>query len=79
MLMSNVNGYPRNPIFLIRGIHQGSPLSPIILLIVAQVFSNNLNLSHDITGLLNNGIDLLLYIFADDTEIFLRATLQSAN
>ena len=79
MCYANVNGYLRAPIYLMRGLHQGSPLSPILFLIVAQVISNKLNLSQDITGIVINGIDILLSLFADDTDIFLQANSQSVE
>ena len=44
-------------------------------MIIAQVFSNILKISHDITGFAIQGIDILS-IFADDTDIFFQATSQ---
>ena len=38
MSYANVNGFLSSPIYLMRGLHQGSPLSPILFLLVAQVF-----------------------------------------
>ena len=74
----NINGYLSKPIYLMRGLHQGSPLSPILLMI-AQVFSNKLKISHDITGFAIQGIDILLSLSADDTDIFLQATSQAVE
>ena len=33
---ANINGYLSSPIYLSRGLHQGSPLSPILFLLIAQ-------------------------------------------
>ena len=68
MSYANINGYLSKPIYLMRGLHQGSPLSPILFLMIAQVFSNKLKISHDI-----------LSLFADDTDIFLQATSQTVE
>ena len=72
MSYANINGYLSKPIYLMRGLHQGSPLSPILFLMIAQVFSNKLKISHDITGFAIQGIDILLSLFADNTDIFLQ-------
>ena len=58
MSYANINGYLSKPIYLMRGLHQGSPLSPILFLMIAQVFSNKLKISHDITGFAIQGIDI---------------------
>ena len=79
MSFANINGYLSKPIYLMRGLHQGSPLSPILFLMIAQVFSNKLKISHDITGFAIQGIDILLSLFADDTDIFLQATSQAVE
>ena len=71
---ANVNGFLSNPIYLARGLHQGSPLSPILFLLVAQVFTRKLDLNDNIKGIKINGIDLLLSLYADDTDVFLEAT-----
>ena len=76
MSYANVNGFLSSPVYLMRGLHQGSPLSPILFLLVAQVFSNNLQNSQDITGINIQGVDVLLSLFADDTDIFLEANYQ---
>ena len=75
----NVNGYLSSPVYLFRGLHQGSPLSPILFLLVAQIFSSKLDKRHDISGLTVQGVDILLSLFADDTDIFLNATRQCVD
>ena len=77
MSYANINGYLSKPIYLMRGLYQGSPLSPILFLMIAQVFSNKLKISHDITSFAIQGIDILLSLSADDTDIFLQATSQA--
>ena len=42
MTYANVNGHLSAPIYIDRGLHQGSPLSPILFIIVAQIFTNKL-------------------------------------
>ena len=79
MSYANINGYLSKPIYLIRGLHQGSPLSPILFLMIAQVFSKKLKIIHDITGFAIQGIYILLSLFADDTDIFLQATSQAVE
>ena len=62
------------PIYLGRGLHQGSPLSPVLFLIVAQVFTDNINNNTDIRGIDVNAVKLLMSLFADDTDLFLEAS-----
>ena len=70
----NVNGHLSQQVVLGRGLHQGSPLSPILFLLIAQVFTVNLEYNENIVGICLKGIDILLSLFADDSDIFLRAT-----
>ena len=74
MSFININGHLSPAIYLCRGLHQGSPLSPVLFLLVAQVFSRRLQMNDGIRGLNINGIDILLSLYADDTDIFLNAT-----
>ena len=76
MSYANVNGYLSSPIYISRGLHQGSPLSPILFLLVAQVFTNRLENRPDIKGIEISGVNILLSLFADDTDIFLEASLE---
>ena len=57
--MSNyINGNLRSPAYLDKGLHQGSPLSPVLFLLVAQVFTKRLELNHNIHGFAISGIDI---------------------
>ena len=71
---ANVNGHLSTPIYIGRGLHQGSPLSPILFLIVAQVFTKNITNNSDIRGISVEGVELLHSLFADDTDLFLEAS-----
>ena len=73
----NVNGYLSHPVYLGRGLHQGSPLSPILFLLISQVFTKKLEINENIIGMRVSGIDILLSLYADDTDIFLSATATS--
>ena len=70
---ANVNGHLSAPIHLLRGLHQGSPLSPVLFLLVAQVFSSKIISNKNISGLNIHGVDILMSLFADDTDMFLQA------
>ena len=72
MSFANINGHLSSPIYIYRGLHQGSPLSPILFLLVAQVGSCRLDLS----GIRVQGVDIFLSLFADDTDIFTQASIQ---
>ena len=76
MTYANVNGHLSAPIYIGRGLHQGSPLSPILFIIVAQIFTNKLKNNTDIKGIKVSGVDILLSLFADDTDIFLEASIE---
>ena len=75
----NINSHLSAPVYLGRGLHQGSPLSPILFLLIAQVFSSKLEHNSNIRGIKINGINILLSLFADDTDIFLEATGSSVD
>ena len=75
MSLANVNGHLSTPIYIMRGLHQGSPLSPILFLIVAQVYTARMRDNPNIEGLNISGVQILLSLFADDTDVFLSAKL----
>ena len=72
---ANINGHLSEPIYISRGFHQGSPLSPILFLLVAQIFTRKIENNPKIEGIQINGVDILLSLFADDTDLFLRASI----
>ena len=74
MSLANVNGHLSSPVYLLRGLHQGSPLSPILFLIVAQVLTFKIQHNNRIKGLKISGVEILLSLFADDTDIFMQAS-----
>ena len=73
---ANINGHLSSPIFLLKGLHQGSPLSPVLFLLISQVLTNKLERNTEIKGLKISGIDILISLFADDTDLFLKPTTQ---
>ena len=75
MSYANVNGYLSEPIYLLRGLHQGIPLSPIIFLIVAQVFTVKMYSNTNTEGLTVSGIPVMQSLFADDTDLLLKASV----
>lgn len=75
MSFANINGHLSSPIYLLRGLHQGSPLSPILFLLVAQVLTNKLLNNNQIKGMNLDGVDILLSLFADDTDLFLEPSV----
>ena len=79
MTYANVNGHLSAPIYIGRGLHQGNPLSPILFIIVAQILTNKLKNNTDIKGIKVSGVDILLSLFADDTDIFLEASIECVD
>ena len=75
MSFANINGHLSSPIYLLRGLHQGSPLSPILFLLVAQVLTNKLMNNSQIRSMNVDGVDILLSLFADDTDLFLEPSV----
>ena len=76
MSFANINGHLSSPIYIFRGLHQGSPLSTILFLLVAQMGSCRCDSRQDISGIRVQGIDIFLSLFADDTDIFTQASIQ---
>ena len=73
---ANINGHLSEPIYISRGLHQGSPLSPILFLLVAQFFTRKIKNNPKIEGIQINGVDILLSLFADDTDLYHRASIE---
>ena len=74
MSYANVNGHLSDTIYISRGLHQGRPLSPI--LIVAQILTYKVNSNQDVKGLYINIVEILLSLFADDMDIFFHASIE---
>ena len=66
-----INGHLSEPVYLMRGLHQGSPLSPILFLLVGQMFTARCVQNEIIKGLCIEGVEIKLSLFADDTDSFL--------
>jgi len=73
MSMLLVNGNLTEPVYLQRGLHQGSPLSPLLFIIVGQILTNRCYSNKNIKGLSIEGVDVMMSLFADDTDTFLEA------
>lgn len=76
---ANVNGHLSDTIYIGRGLHQGSPLSPILFLITAQVFTKRLEDNTEVKGISIDFCKLLQSLFADDTDLFLAASEQTIS
>ena len=73
-----VNGEPRGLIHPSRGIRQGDPLSPFLFLLCIEGLIKSAELKGDIHGfsLCRRGPKLTHLLFADDSLLFCRATVE---
>ena len=76
---ANINGHLSSPIYLLKGLHQGSPLSPVLFLLVSQVLTGKITSNPNIRGLKISGVDILNSLFADDTDLFLEPSASSVK
>ena len=60
MSYANINGHLSSPIYIFRCLRLGSPLLPILFLLVAQVCSTKLSMRRDIEGITVQGADITL-------------------
>ena len=79
-----INGKPRGKITPLRGLHQGDPISPYLLLLCAEGLSALIRKKESMGQLRGVGeskqAPLVLYLFfADDSIIFCRATMEECK
>ena len=67
-----VNGHLSEPVYLCRGLHQGSPLSPILFILVGQTLTDRCVQNEQIKGITVDNVEVLMSLFADDTDSFLK-------
>ena len=53
-------------------MRQGDPLSPYLFIIVLEVLAISIRKNKDIQGIVVDGIEIKLELFADDLTVFLR-------
>ena len=66
------NGFSTGPFEIQRGVRQGDPLSPYLFIIVLEVLAVSIRKNKDIQGIVVDGIEVKLELFADDLTVFLR-------
>ena len=76
---ANIKGHLGDLIYISRGLHQGSQLLPILFLLVAQMFTRKIENNPEIEGFQINGVDILLSLFADDTYLFIHASIKCSE
>ena len=68
------NGFISDWLTATRGLHQGCCISPHIFNLCGQIFANILEHNNKIDGITAHGLFILLAQFADDTNLFLKAS-----
>ena len=66
------NAFCTGPFEIQRGVRQGDPLSPYLFIIVLEVLAVSIRKNKDIQGIVVDGIEIKLELFADDLTVFLR-------
>ena len=66
------NGFSTGPFEIQRGVRQGDPLSPYLFIIVLEVLAITKRGNNDVQGVVVDGIEIKLELFADDVTVFLR-------
>ena len=66
------NGFLTPSFNLKRGVHQGDPLSPSLFIIVLELLAISVRSNDQISGIVVDGNELKLVIFADDITSFVR-------
>ena len=67
-----INGHLSEPVYLCRGLHQGSPLSPILFILAGQSLTDRCVQNEQIKGIIVDNVEVLMSLFADDTDTFLK-------
>ena len=73
-LCTQNNGYISDWLTPTRGLHQGCCISPHLMLLMGQIFADLLQNNQSIQGISIHNIVMLLSQFADDTNLFLKAS-----
>ena len=66
------NRFSTGPFEIQRGVRQGDPLSPYLFIIVLEVLAISIHKNKDIQGIVVDGMEIKLELFADDLTVFLR-------
>ena len=66
------NGYLTSWFKPLRGVRQGCPLSPYLLILTVEILSNNILQDTNIKGIVIFGNEIKLTQFGDDTNLFCR-------
>ena len=66
------NGISTGPFEIHRGVRHGDPLSPYLFIIVLEILAISIGTNDNIQGIIVDGIEIKLELFADDLTAFLR-------
>ena len=66
------NGFSTGPFEVQRGVRQGDPLSPYLFIIVLEVLAISIRKNSNIQGIIVDGTEIKVELFADDLTAFLR-------
>ena len=75
------NGWSSNLFKLERGVRQGFPLSPYLFILCAEVLADAIRKHNNIKGILVDGHEIKISLYADDTTLILdgyRASFQNS-
>ena len=65
------NGFATAPFEIQRGVRQGDPLSSYLFIIVVEILNISIRSNKNIQGIMVDGEEIKLQIFADDLTAFL--------